>query len=278
MACPLLTWQWEHAVISNMANNIKVSFIGSGNLAWHLAPALDNADFAVQEVYSRNPAHAAALVERLYEADVKATLDFSTSTSKVFFIATTDEAIEEVVQEIILPDEAILLHTSGSQPLTILGYAATQHLGVFYPLQTFSKDKKVDFRDIPIFIESADPYTDKVLRSMGSALSGNIIPISSYDRRALHVAAVFASNFTNHMLLIAQDIMREHSLSYDWLKPLIAEMINKSLSIGPENAQTGPARRGDLEILDKHVEFLQDDIRVSEIYRIISQHIIDRYA
>lgn len=113
---------------------------------------------------------------------------------------------------------------------------------------------------------------------MGSTLSGNIIPINSYERRALHVAAVFASNFTNHMLLIAQDIMREHSLSYDWLKPLIAEMINKSLSIGPENAQTGPARRGDLEILDKHVEFLQDDIRMSEIYRIISQHIIDRYA
>lgn len=261
-----------------MANNIKVSFIGSGNLAWHLAPALDNADFAVQEVYSRNPAHAAALVERLYEADVKATLDFSTSTSKVFIIATTDEAIEEVVQEIILPDDAILLHTSGSQPITILGYAATPHLGVIYPLQTFSKDKKVDFRDIPIFIESADPFTDKILRSMGSSLSGNIIPISSYERRALHVAAVFASNFTNHMLLIAQDIMREHSLSYDWLKPLIAEMINKSLSIGPENAQTGPARRGDLEILDKHVEFLQDDVRVSEIYRIISQHIIDRYA
>ena len=261
-----------------MSKNIKVSFIGSGNLAWHLAPALDNADFAVQEVYSRNPAHAAALVERLYEADVKASLDFSTSTSKVFIIATTDEAIEEVVQEIILPDEAILLHTSGSQPLTILGYAATQHLGVLYPLQTFSKDKKVEFRDVPIFIESADPLADKTLRSMGSALSGNVIPINSYERKALHVAAVFASNFTNHMLLIAQDIMKEHSLSYDWLKPLIAEMINKSLSIGPENAQTGPARRGDLEILDKHIEFLQDDLPASEVYRIISQHIIDRYA
>jgi len=257
---------------------MEVSFIGSGNLAWHLAPALDNADFPVQEVYSRNPTHAALLVERLYQANVKASLDFSTSSSRIFIISSLDEAIEDIVQEIILPEDAILIHTSGSQPLTILGYAATQHLGVFYPLQTFSKDKKIEFKETPIFIESADPFTEKVLRAMGSALSGSVIPITSYDRKALHVAAVFASNFTNHMLLVAQDIMKENKLSYDWLKPLIAEMINKSLSIGPENAQTGPARRGDLEILDKHIEFLQENPGSAELYKIISQHILDRYG
>src|SRR5688500_9348024 len=159
-----------------MSKTTQVSFIGSGNLAWHLAPALDNSDFPVQEVYSRNPAHAALLVERLYQADVKASLDFSTSTSRIFIIATLDEAIEEIVQEIILPEEAILIHTSGSQPITVLGYAATQHLGVFYPLQTFSKDKKIEFKEIPIFIESADPTTEKILRAMGDSLGGNVIP------------------------------------------------------------------------------------------------------
>lgn len=262
-----------------MSKNSQVSFIGSGNLAWHLAPALDNGDFPVQEVYSKNPAHAASLVERLYQANVKASLDFSTSSSGIFIIATADEAIEEIVQEIILPDEdVVLIHTSGSQPLTILGYAATQNLGVFYPLQTFSKDRKTEFKEVPIFIESANAQTEKVLRAMGNSLSKDVFPITSYDRKALHVAAVFASNFTNHMLLIAQDIMKENSLSYDWLKPLIAEMVNKSLSIGPENAQTGPARRGDLEILDKHVEFLQDNETAAELYKIISQHIIDRYV
>jgi predicted short-subunit dehydrogenase-like oxidoreductase (DUF2520 family) len=261
-----------------MSKNAQVSFIGSGNLAWHLAPALDNADFPVQEVFSKNPAHAAMLVERLYEADVKASLDFSTSSSSIFIIATSDDAIEEVVQEIILPDDAVLLHTSGSQPLTILGYAATQNLGVFYPLQTFSKDKKVEFNDVPVFIESANATTDKVLRAMGTALSKNVLPINSFERKALHVAAIFASNFTNHMLLVAQDIMKENGLVYDWLKPLIAEMINKSLSIGPENAQTGPARRGDLEILDKHIEFLHDNPPAAELYKVISQHIIDRYG
>lgn len=262
-----------------MSKNTLVSFIGSGNLAWHLAPALDNSDFAVQEVYSRNPVHAALLVERLYEAEVKASLDFSTSKSSIFIIATTDEAIEEVVQEIVLPDDdAVLIHTAGSQPLSILGYAATQNLGVFYPLQTFSKDKRVDFKEVPIFIESANPAAEKILRAMGNALSKVVIPLNSYERKALHVAAVFASNFTNHMLLVAQDLMREHRLSYDWLKPLIAEMINKSLNIGPENAQTGPARRGDLEILDKHLEFLQEDPAIAELYKVISQHIIDRYG
>lgn len=254
-----------------------VSFIGSGNLAWHLAPALDNTDFAVREVYSRNPSHAAALVERLYQANVKATLDFSTSTSHIFIIATSDEVIEEIAQEIILPENAILVHTSGSQPLSLLGYAATPNIGVFYPLQTFSKSTKIDFKEIPIFIESDNSETEKSLQSMAKSISKKIFKITSHERKALHVAAVFASNFTNHMLLIAQELMKENNLSFDWLKPLIAEMINKSLTIGPENAQTGPARRGDFEILDKHLEFLSGDEQVAELYKLISQHIVDQY-
>ncbi|HOX81628.1 MAG TPA: DUF2520 domain-containing protein [Chryseolinea sp.] len=254
-----------------------VSFIGSGNLAWHLAPALDNTDFAVREVYSRNPAHAAALVGRLYEAEVKATLDFSTSNSHIFIIATSDEAIEEIAQEIILPENAILIHTSGSQPLSLLGYAATPNIGVFYPLQTFSKSKKTDFKEVPVFIESENSETEKVLQLMAKAISKNFFKITSQERKVLHVSAVFASNFTNHMLLIAQELMKENNLSFDWLKPLIAEMINKSLTIGPENAQTGPARRGDFEILDKHLEFLSGDESTAELYKIISQDIVDRY-
>ena len=254
-----------------------VSFIGSGNVAWHLAPALDNTDFAVREVYSRNPAHAAALVDKLYEAEVKHSLDFSNSPSSIFIIAVPDDAIQSIVQEIILPDEAIRVHTSGSQPLSALGYAAIPGIGVFYPLQTFSKSKKVDFTDVPIFVESENPAAEKVLLAMAKAISKNVHQISSQERKAMHVAAVFASNFTNHMLLIAQQIMKENNLNFDWLKPLIAEMINKSISIGPEQAQTGPARRGDFEILDRHMEFLQHDEQRAEIYKIISQHIIDRY-
>lgn len=260
-----------------MAASPFVSFIGSGNLAWHLAPALDNAGFVVKEVYSPNPSHAEALTERLYQAEVKASLDFSTSDSSLFIIAVTDDAIRQVAQEIILPDEAILVHTSGSQPISELQYAATPHIGVLYFLQTFTKSRKVDFRSIPLFIETNTAEAEALLTVIAKSLSNQVRKITSEERKALHVAAVFASNFVNHILTISKDVLKQNSLEFEWLKPLITETINKSLTLGPEQAQTGPAKRGDLEILDRHIEFLQDDEPVAEIYKIISQHIIDSY-
>ena len=112
---------------------------------------------------------------------------------------------------------------------------------------------------------------------MAKAISNNVKKIDSEERKALHVAAVFASNFTNHMLTLSKEILQKNDLSFDLLKPLITETINKSLTIGPENAQTGPAVRSDLEILDHHMEFLQEDPKLAEIYQLISQAIIDRY-
>lgn len=256
---------------------MNVSFIGSGNLAWHLAPALDNTGYAVREVYSLHAKNAEALVTRLYHAKRKTTLDFSSSPSRIFIVAVSDDAIAGVMQEIILPDGAILLHTSGSQPLNVLAYAATSHTGVFYPLQTFTKNRKVDFGEIPVFIESEDPETERILLNMARGLSKRVLRISSAERKALHVAGVFASNFTNHMLTISGDILLAHKLDFEVLKPLIEETMNKSLSLGPEKAQTGPAKRGDVEILDRHLEFLKDDEAVAGIYRAISQHILDRY-
>jgi predicted short-subunit dehydrogenase-like oxidoreductase (DUF2520 family) len=256
---------------------VKVSFIGSGNLAWHLAPALDNTNFAVREVFSPHKKHAAALAERLYQAEVKTSLDFSESHSRIFIIATTDDAIQEVAQEIVLPENAILAHTSGSQPLSLLGYAATLNTGVLYPLQTFSKNKKVDFKEVPFFIESENAETEKILVAMAKTISKKVYKCSSDDRKALHVAAVFASNFTNHMLTIAQEILEKHDLDLELLKPLIVETINKSLAIGPEDAQTGPAVRGDVEVLDNHFDFLKRDKKIAEIYKVISQHILDKY-
>ena len=261
-----------------MTKSIAVTFIGAGNLAWHLAPALDNAGYVVKEVYSRDRRNAESLLERLYEAEIKTDLDFSSSSSSVFIIAVSDDAIGGIAQEIALPDDAILVHTSGSQAVSALGYVATPNIGVFYPLQTFTKNGKVDFESIPIFIESETTASEKLLMAMARSISKNVFKIDSEERKALHVAAVFASNFTNHMLYLAQEIMKENSLSYEWLKPLILEMITKSLSIGPENAQTGPARRGDLETLDRHMDFLKDDETVSELYRVISQDIVDRYT
>jgi len=260
-----------------MAASHFVSFIGSGNLAWHLAPALDNAGFVVKEVYSPNPQHAEQLTDRLYQAEVKATLDFSTSDSSVFIIAVTDDAIRKIAQEIILPDDAILLHTSGSQPITELQFAATPHLGVLYPLQTFSKNRKVDFKTIPLFIETHTEEAENILMHLAKSISNEVRKIASEERKALHIAAVFASNFTNHMLTVSKEILQQNSLDFDWLKPLITETISKSLYMGPEDAQTGPAKRGDLDILDNHLDFLKGQEAIAEIYKVISQHIIDTH-
>jgi predicted short-subunit dehydrogenase-like oxidoreductase (DUF2520 family) len=255
---------------------MMVSFIGSGNLAWHLAPALDNAGYVVKEVYSRNPKHAEELTGRLYQAEVKATLDFSTSDSTVFIICTNDDAIADIAREIILPGDVFLVHTSGSQPMNILQYAATNNIGVIYPLQTFTKNKRIDFKNVPLFIETNNEETEKTIMEMSKVISTQVRKIFSEERKALHVAAVFASNFSNHMLTLSKGILEQNNLTFDLLKPLISETINKSLSIGPETAQTGPAKRGDLEILDNHMEFLKEDETLSEIYKLISQSIIDR--
>ena len=257
---------------------MDVSFIGSGNLAWHLAPALDNAGHVVREVYSPNPRHAEALTERLYQADVKTSLDFSTSKSRLFVIATSDDAIEEVAMNMVLPDDALLIHCSGGQPLSILQYAAAAHTGVLYPLQTFSKAKRVDFKTIPFFVECSTEESEKQLLAVARSLSQHVRKTTSEERKALHVAAVFASNFPNHMLAIAKSILQANRLEFDLVKPLIQETMTKALQVGPELSQTGPAFRGDLKVLDSHMEFLREDEQIAEIYRTISQHIMETYA
>ena len=255
----------------------SISFIGAGNLAWHLGPAFDNCGFVVKEVYSQNPKHAEALTERLYQAEVKATLDFSTSDSKVFIAAVSDSAIQQIAQEIILPDRALLIHASGSVAMGELSYAAAHSIGVFYPLQSFTKNRKADFKGLPVFVESSDDEAEELLFEMGRALGANVQKMGSPQRLSLHLAAVFASNFTNHMVTLARRVAEENQIEFEWLKPLIKETIEKSLSLGPMLAQTGPAKRGDLEILDKHLDLLQDDEQLAEVYKLVSQHIIDTY-
>jgi predicted short-subunit dehydrogenase-like oxidoreductase (DUF2520 family) len=257
--------------------DIFLTFVGAGNVAWHLAAAWDNTLFQVREVYSRSAGNAQKLTGRLYNATVVDSLDFSESPSRVFLLTLPDDSLEEVAREIVLPDDAILVHCSGSRPLSILKFAIAAGYGVCYPLQTFTKGTPLDVRNIPFSIESNDPKTEEVLSAMVKAISTNVRKNSSEERLILHLAAVFASNFTNHMLTISSKLMHDSRLTFDLLHPLIVETINKSLDIGPINAQTGPARRGDLEILDKHISILESDPAVKEIYRVVSQHILDKY-
>ena len=253
----------------------RIILIGAGNVASHLGPALERAGHMVQGVYSRQPEHARQLTQYLYQAQPYDTLDFSATDAQLFIIAVSDDAIPEVVAALQLPEEALLVHTSGSQPLSVLKRSATPRVGVFYPLQTFSKHHPLDFHQVPICLESEDSDTLYKLTKLAKSISGHVALLNSQERRVLHVAAVFASNFTNHMLRMAETLAEAHQLDYELLKPLIEETIRKSLATSPEQAQTGPAVRGDARTIKQHQAFLKKfDPDYAKVYRVITQHIM----
>ena len=251
--------------------------IGSGNVAWHLALALQNAGHNILAVYSRNISHAKALTQRLYKATPVSTLDFRKVDASLFLIAIKDQAIEKVAKQLVLPNQAMVVHTSGSASMDTLKHINTDHIGVFYPLQTFSKTMFIECSNVPFLIESDDALTKKVLAKIGSQLSNKVIHINAQDRKSLHISAVFAANFTNHLFTISEKLLADKQLDFDLLKPLITETIGKSLQIGPKSAQTGPAIRKDIETIGKHLQYLENNEDYAAIYRLMTQNIIDTY-
>jgi predicted short-subunit dehydrogenase-like oxidoreductase (DUF2520 family) len=253
----------------------KIAILGAGNVVWHLAPSLEDAGHEITEVYARDINKAAQITERVYAAEPKDDLDFSESKAQIFILAVKDSAITELADEVILPEGSILVHTSGAMPLDILGYSSASYTGILYPLQSFTKGRKMDMEEVPFLVEAEDEETLQKLKKLAKSISPLVYQMRSKDRKAIHVAAVFASNFTNHMLRIAEEIMRRQGLDYEMLKPLIIETISKSLQIGAKSAQTGPAIREDYDTMEDHHRFLRYNESIAEIYRLISQDIID---
>ena len=258
-----------------MNGSLNIALIGAGNLAWHLAPTLDNLGHRVALVYNRNHKARAALIDRLYNAHPQKSLDFSNRDVNLVIIAVSDAAIQEITSEMVLPEHCLLVHTSGSTSIETLWRAAPEHAGVLYPLHSFSKKSKVDFREIPIYIEASDSIAEKILVKLGQSLTKNIYKINGQDRRHLHLAAVFATNFTNHMLSIANEIAGNKNLPFHHMEQMVHENIRKAFAIGPKNSQTGPAIRHDENTLEKHVELLSGNPDLQEIYLLLSKHIMD---
>ena len=254
---------------------LKIAILGAGNLAWNLAPALEDAGHEITEVYARDLQKAKEITERIYTATPKDELDFSESSAELFILAIKDDALSEVADQVILPEGSVLVHTSGAIPMEVLAQSSASYVGVFYPLQSFTKGKKVDFEEVPFLLESEDEGSLQLLKKVAKSLSQLVYILRGKDRQAVHVAAVFASNFTNHMLRIAEDILHRQGLDPELLKPLIIESISKSLQLGARKAQTGPAIREDYETLETHHHFLAYNEQLAEIYRLISQDIID---
>lgn len=256
--------------------SLNIGFAGAGNVAWHLAPALENMGIKITHVYNRSSKSGTLLVKRLYQGEFISEPNFTALNLDILFLCVPDDAIESLADEIKVDNNTIVVHTSGPQSLDILSYRF-KRAGVFYPLQTFSKNKKVDFQDIPLLIEGSDSSTENLLLGIAKKLSSQTKRVGSTERKYVHLSAVFACNFSNHMLYIAEGILKEKGQNLQILYPLISETINKALEVGPAGAQTGPARRQDLRTLDKHLDMLNKDEEVAEIYRLISQHILDTY-
>ena len=250
---------------------MKVVIVGSGNVATHLSLAMASLEgIEICQVYSPTEAHAEILAERL-------NCDFVTDPTQirkdadVYLFALKDQALETVIRA-VPANNGLWLHTSGSMPMQVFaGY--TERYGVLYPLQTFSKSREISFLGIPLFIECHREEDKNCLEDLARRLSGKVCELSSEKRRSLHLAAVFACNFTNHIYALAEEILAKEGLSRDYLFPLIDETAAKVHELPAQEAQTGPAIRYDENIINKHLGMLADDPDVQTLYRLLSQSI-----
>ena len=249
---------------------IKVSIIGSGNVAQHLIVALQNsiingAEMDLIQVYTRQKSTLSHLLDFNKITDDWKTL----AEADLFIIAVSDEAISTVSEQIPYKNK-LVVHTSGG--ISLEAIASNNRKGVFYPLQTFTKNNAVDFKIIPICIESQNASDYQLLQNVAQAISDSVFAINSEQRKALHVAAVFVNNFTNHLYKIGNDICIENNVPFEILKPLIQETAEKITQLSPNESQTGPAIRNDIETINTHLSFLSDENQ-KNIYNILTQSI-----
>jgi predicted short-subunit dehydrogenase-like oxidoreductase (DUF2520 family) len=251
---------------------MEIVLIGSGNIATHLGKAFKMAGQNISQVWSRTAEKAAELADSV-GATAIAELSEITSSADLYILAVNDDAIRTVSEQLNI-DGGLLVHTSGTTGLDVLE-GVTERTGVFYPIQTFSKSKAVDLRQVPIAIEGNSAEVTDSLHSIASRLSERVLELSSIQRRTIHAAAVFACNFTNHMYVLAKDLLEEQGLSFDLLRPLIAETASKIQTADPASVQTGPAMRDDQNTVNKHLQLLTDKPDLKELYQKLSQSIIN---
>ncbi|KAA6314006.1 Glutamyl-tRNA reductase, partial [termite gut metagenome] len=212
-----------------------IVFVGAGNLATNLAKALYRNGFRILQVYSRTELSARTLAEAI-QADYTTRLHELSVNASLYIVSLTDSAFVELLPEIIAGKEhALWVHTAGSIPISVWeGYA--KRYGVLYPLQTFSKQREVDFRNIPLFIEAANERDTKYLQSLAAILSGKVYEANSEQRKNLHLAAVFACNFVNHLYALSAGLLEKYHLPFDVLLPLIDETARKVHELSPKCA------------------------------------------
>ncbi len=248
----------------------NILIIGAGNLATQLGFALKKSGFSIVQVYSRTQKSAKELGEKLNTAYTNKLKELDNRADLVI-MAISDNAICEVSQKLSFGNK-LVVHTSGSIPMQALE-GISSSIGVLYPLQSFSKNEEVSFSEIPIFIENSTQTHRKWLRQIAESISDSVYQLDSAQRKQLHLAAVFVNNFVNHLFSIGEEICENNGLDFNVLQPLIEETVRKAASIGPQQAQTGPAKRNDTVVMDEHLSLLREHDLYQKIYTFVSKSI-----
>ena len=252
--------------IHYFSHMIKVVLIGSGNVASHLIQAmLSTADIELVQVFARNPSSLLHLLPK--EKIVSKYSEIA--VADVYIISVSDNAIAEVSEQLPFENQ-LVVHTSGSSELAVLN--AKNRKGVFYPLQTFTKNKEIDFAPIPFCLEAENEEDFQLLEKLARYISQKVYAINSSQRKSLHVAAVFVCNFVNHLYAIGNEICDENNVPFEILHPLIQETALKIVELSPKEAQTGPAVRNDTKTIEKHIEFLENKT-YKQLYQLLTQSI-----
>ena len=253
---------------------MKVTLIGAGNLATQLGKSLHRAGVEICQVFSRTEESARTLAG-LLDADWLTDVSLLRSDADIYVLSVKDSVLCRLIPEVCKGrGDKLFLHTAGSMPMRCFEGKA-RHYGVFYPMQTFSKRHDVCFADIPVFIEGNTQETEEQIRNFARRLSRRIFSLSSSDRQYLHLAAVWACNFTNYCYSVASGILDEHGVPFDVLLPLIDETTQKIHNISPAEAQTGPAVRGDRNVMDRQLELMNGKENLQDLYRMLSEGIND---
>ena len=249
---------------------IRVVILGTGNVATHLINAFSNAqNVNVEQVYARRQKNLNKYTNKLATTT---NLD-DLKTADIYIIAIADDAIATFSSLLPKKDNVLVVHTSGSVNMNAID--GRFRGGVFYPLQTFTKDQLVDFDHIPICLEAQHKEDLVILENLASSISGDTYFIDSEQRKNLHIAAVFVNNFTNHMYYIGHQICSENMLPFQILNPLIEETAKKVSNTFPLQTQTGPAKRKDKNTLAKQLKQVPNDYQ--KIYKTITESIIKTY-
>ena len=252
----------------------SIGIIGAGNVASHLVPALYAVGHKVEQIISRTALSAEVLAQGIGA-------EYSDNISKlkpdldIVFLTVPDHALIELVNE-FADFRGIVVHTSGSVSINIFSHLHCSY-GIFYPLQTFSKKREIDFKSIPVFIEASDNITLSVLSQVSGGVSDKVYELGSEQRAQLHLAAVFVNNFTNYLLTVAYDILGSVGLEKEVMVDLLKETLEKSIEDGSFISQTGPAVRGDISTIKKHLNLLSFSPELSQIYQCLTESIQSRY-